>query len=415
LLAALMNGLKPQQSAKFLRDFRMSARAILALAAMVACALPALAQHIQVTAPHAVLMDFKTGSILFSRGADEPLSPANMAKLMTLAVVFGELKSGKITLDTEYQVSNHAWRTGGAPSGMSTMFAALRSRIRVEDLITGVAVLSGNDAAIVLAEGIAGSEQAFVKRMNEYAVKLGLATARFRNATGVQHAEQRISARDLMKLASHLIREYPDYYKYFKVPEMTWSKIKQSNRNPLLGSSLGVDGLLTGSTKENGYGFVASADNNTQRLIVVVQGSRSEKDRMEDARRLLDWGFRAFADRLLLTGSNEVARASVYGGTQGSVALNAKSDLHILSLQGTNERFTARVVYEGPLRAPIVKGTEVAKLRVFRGDQIAYEAPLFAAEDVPLGSIFGRAYDSAYEFVASFARSVMRKVFTRNS
>jgi D-alanyl-D-alanine carboxypeptidase (penicillin-binding protein 5/6) len=411
-----MTGLRTQQSARFPGDFRMLARASLALAAMVACAPPAQAQSIQVTAPHAVLMDFETGSILYSRGADEPLPPANIAKLMTLAVVFGELKSGKITLDTEFQVSNYAWRTGGAPSGMSTMFAALRSRIRVEDLIIGVAALSGNDGAIVLAEGIAGSEQAFVRRMNEYATKLALTSARFHNATGAQHPEQRISARDLMKLAAHLIREYPDYYKYFKVPEMTWSKIKQSNRNPLLGSSsLGVDGLITGSTKESGYGFVASADNNGQRLIVVVQGSRSEKDRVEDARRLLDWGFRAFGDRLLITGSNEVARASVYGGTQGTVALTAKNDLHILSLLGTNERFTARVVYEGPLRAPIVKGSEVAKLRVFRGDQIAYEAPLFAAEDVPLGGLFGRAFDSAYEFVASVARSAMRKVFTRNS
>lgn len=387
---------------------------MLALLAALAFALPAHAQHVQVTAPHVLLLDFKTGSILFSRGADEPLQPANMAKLMTLAVVFDELKRGKIRLDTEFPVSNHAWRTGGAPSGTSTMFAAVRTNIRVEDLIIGAAVVSGNDAAIVLAEGIAGNEKAFAARMNELAAKLGLTTARFTNPTGAG-TDQRISARDLAKLSAHLIREYPEYYKYFKVAEITWSKIKQANRNPLLSSQLGVDGLVTGSTRESGYGFAASAEQNGQRLIVVVHGAKSEKDRTEDARRLLDWGFRSFSDRLLFTGANQLAHASVYGGAQSSVPVVARNDVHILSLQGTNERFIARVVYEGPLRAPIAKGAEIAKLRVYRGDQIAYETPLYAAEDVAAGSIFGRAFDSAYEFVAGLVRAGARKVFSRNS
>lgn len=397
------------------RHFRLQTIALLALAAPLVLALPAHAQTVHLTSPHIVLMDLKTGSILYSRAADEPLPPANMAKLMTLAVVFGELKSGKLTLDTEFPVSNHAWRTGGAPSGASTMFAAVRSRIRVEDLIIGAAAVSGNDAAIVLAEGIAGSEQAFAARMNEYAAKLGLASARFRNPTGAQHDEQRISARDLAKLATHIVREYPDYYKYFKVPEITWSKIKQANRNPLLGSSLGVDGFVTGSTKESGFGFVASAEQNGQRLIAVVHGAKSDKDRTEDARRALDWGFRAFGDRLLFSGANQIARASVYGGAQSTVALIGKNDIHVLSLQSTTERFTARVVYEGPLRAPIAKGTEVAKLRVYRGDQLAHEAPLYAAEEVATGGILGRAFDSAYEFVAGLIRAGVRKAFTRNS
>jgi D-alanyl-D-alanine carboxypeptidase (penicillin-binding protein 5/6) len=360
-------------------------------------------------------MDFKTGSILYSRAAEEPLQPANMAKLMTLAVVFGELKSGKLSLDTEFRVSNHAWRTGGAPSGTSTMFAAVRSNIRVEDLVIGAAVVSGNDAAIVLAEGIAGSEQAFAARMNEYAAKHGFTSARFRNPTGAANTEQHISARELAKLAAHLIREYPAYYKYFQVPEITWSKIKQSNRNPMFGSSLGVDGLMTGSTKESGYGFVASAEQNGQRLIAVVHGAKSEKDRTEDVRRLLDWGFRAFGDRLLFTGSNEIAHASVYGGAKGSVPLIGKGDIHVLSLQGTNERFTARVVYEGPLRAPVMKGAEVAKLRLYRGDQIAHEAPLYAGEDIAAGGVFGRAFDSVYEFVGGLLRAGVRKLLTRNS
>jgi D-alanyl-D-alanine carboxypeptidase (penicillin-binding protein 5/6) len=402
------------QPSAFSRGYRTTRILMFALAGILGFASPARAQHVQVTAPHVVLLDFKTGSILFSRSADEPLQPANMAKLMTLAVVFEELKRGKIRLDTEFPVSNHAWRTGGAPSGTSTMFAAVRTNIRVEDLIIGTAVVSGNDAAIVLAEGISGSEKAFTASMNELAAKVGLTTARFTNPTGAG-SDQRISARDLAKLSAHLIREYPDSYKYFKVAEITWSKIKQANRNPLLSSQLGVDGLVTGSTRESGYGFAASAEQNGQRLIVVVHGAKSEKDRTEDARRLLDWGFRSFSDRLLFTGSNQLAHASVYGGAQSSVPVVARNDVHILSLQGTNERFIARVVYEGPLRAPIAKGAEIAKLRVYRGDQIAYETPLYAAEDVAAGSIFGRAFDSAYEFVAGLVRAGARKIFSRNS
>lgn len=385
------------------------------LAAITFPAITLAQQPVGVTAPHVVLMDMKSGSILFSRGAEEPLYPASIAKLMTLAVVFNDLKTGKLTLDTEFPVSAHAWRTGGAPSGTSTMFAAVRSRIRVEDLIIGTAVVSANDGAIILAEGISGSEQAFAVRMNARAAELGLTTARFRNPTGFHHPDQRISARDLAKLAAHIIRDHPDYYKYFAVPEITWSKIKQSNRNPLLGSSLGVDGLKTGFVKESGYGFVASAVQNGQRLIVVVHGTKSEKDRVEDARRLLDWGFRSFSERLLFSGQNPVAQASVFGGAKGSVPLVGGSDIHILSLQGVNERFTARVYYEGPLRAPIVKGAEVAKLRVYRGDQIALEAPLYAAEDVAPGGLFGRAFDASYEFVGGLIRAAMRKVLTRGS
>lgn len=407
--------LYPHGSTGLRREPGSRKTAALALVALTALVLPARAQNVTVTAPNVVLMDFATGSILYSRSADDPIQPANMAKLLTLAVVFGELKRGRITLDTEFPVSNRAWRTGGAPSGASTMFAAVRSRIRVEDLIIGAAVVSGNDAAIVLAEGIAGSEQAFTARMNDYAAKLGLTSARFVNPTGAQHDGQRISVRDLAKLAVHLIREYPDYYRYFKVPELTWSKIKQTNRNPMLGSSLGVDGLVTGSTKDGGYGFVASAEQNSRRLVAVVNGAKSEKDRMEDTRRLLDWGLRSFGERLLFTGTNQIARASVYSGAQSSVALVGKNDIQILSLQGVNERFTARVVYEGPLRAPIAKGAEVAKLRVYRGDQLAYEAPLYAAEEVGPGSLFGRAYDSAYEFVTSLVRAGFRRVLTRNS
>lgn len=390
-------------------------RAGFTLAATLLLAEPASAQPVSVTAPHIVLMDVSSRSILFSRGAEEPLAAASLTKLMTLATVFRELKSGKISLDTEFPVSVHAWRTGGAPSGTSTMFAAVRSHVRVEDLVIGAAALAGNDACIVLAEGIAGSEQAFVPRMNAYAAALGMVSARFESPTGLPPATDKISTRDLAMLAAALIRDYPDYYKYFAVPEMTWSKVKQSNKNPLLGSALGVDGLGAGYAKESGYGIVVSAVQNGQRLIAVIHGAKSEKDRTEDARRLLEWGFRSFGDRLLFSSRSQIAYASVYGGAQGSVPLMGKADIHILAQQGTNERFTAKVVYQGPLRAPIAKGAEVATLRVFRGDQIALEVPLYAAEDVATGSLLGRAMDSAYEFAAGLVRAAVRRVFTRNS
>ncbi len=377
--------------------------------------LAAFAQPQNISAEHVVLMDLQSNSVLFSRGADDAVHPASMTKLMTLAVVFDELKAGKLKLDTEFPVSVHAWRTGGAPSGTATMFAAVRSNIRVEDLIIGAAAVAGNDACIILAEGISGSEAAFADRMNRRAAELGLTTARFRNPTGFPHPEQKMSVRDLATLAAYIIREHPAYYKYFAVPEITWSKVKQSNRNPLFGSSLGVDGFTAGHDEQSGYGFVSSAVQNGRRLIAVVHGAKSEKDRLEDTRRLLDWGFRAFSDRLVFTNKSPIAHASVFGGASGSVALVGANDIHILSLQSGGERFTARVYYEGPLRAPVKKGAEVAKLRIYRGDQVALEAPLYAADDVPAGGIAGRAFDATYEYVGNLMRAGLRKLLARGS
>jgi D-alanyl-D-alanine carboxypeptidase (penicillin-binding protein 5/6) len=391
-----------------------TAAAAFAAAVPLVLATPALAQP-AVSSPHAILMDYKTGSILFEKKSDEALYPASLAKLMTLAVVFRELQTGKINLDTEFVVSLHAWRTGGAPSSGSKMFAALKSRIRVEDLIIGAAVVSGNDACIVMAEGVAGNEQAFAARMNAHARELGLTTARFRNPTGMHHAEQVISPRDLARLAAHIIRTYPDYYKYFKVPELTWSKVRQTNRNPLLDTNVGADGMKTGFNKESGYGIVGSAEQNGQRLIVVVQGSRTEKERLEDAKRLLDWGFKGFGERLLFSANKPLVYAKVFGGTEGAVPLVGKQDIHLLAQEGSNDRLLARVYYEGPLRAPIVKGAEVAKLRVFRANQLVLEAPLYTGADIPEGGLIGRAIDAATEFAGGLIRSAFRKVFSRSS
>lgn len=382
---------------------------------LLAAPVSAQSPTVNVSSPYAVLVDYESGTVLYERKPDEAVPPASMAKLMTMAVVFRELKAGRITLDTEFPVSIYAWRTGGAPSGGSTMFAALKSNIRVEDLIRGAVVVSGNDACIILAEGIGRSEAAFAEQMNSLAREVGLTSAQFRNSSGLHHPDQKISVRDLAKLAAHIIRTYPDYYKYYRVPEFTWSKIRQSNRNPLLSLSIGADGLKTGFVKESGYGIVGSAEQNGQRLIVVVNGAKTEKERVDDAKRLIEWGFRAFDSKLLFSRGTTVAYAKVFGGASGSVPLVGKGDINLQTLRGANERLLARVYYTGPLRAPIAKGAEVARLRVFRGEQIALDVPLFAGEDVAQGGIVGRAFDAASEFAIGLIRDGFKKALSRSS
>ncbi|HMN51186.1 MAG TPA: D-alanyl-D-alanine carboxypeptidase family protein [Xanthobacteraceae bacterium] len=379
-------------------------------------ALPAHAQTpVTVTSPHAVLLDLTTRTVLYERRANETVQPGSLAKLMTAALVFQDLKANQTTLDTTFQVSLHAWRTGGAPSTGSKMFAALRSNIRIEDLVTGLVVLNGNDAAIVLAEGTSGSEAEFVKRMNARAKELGLTSAVFRNPTGREDDTQKISPRDLAFLSAHIIREYPQYYKYFAIQEFTWSKIKQGNRNPLLPLSLGADGMMIGQVKDGGYSLVGSAEQNGERLVVVVAGSRSERERIDDARRLLDWGFKSFEPKRIFSGNRVVANVRVFGGEKGSVAVVSRTDVNLRSQRGATERLNVRVVYEGPLQAPIRRGAEVAKVRVSRAQQLVLEAPLYAAEDVGIGSTWSRAWDGAYELTAALVRGAFGKLFSRRS
>ena len=234
------------------------------------------------TAPYVMLMDAATGTVLFEKYADTPTPPSSMTKLMTAEIVFNELKQGHIKLDTEYMTSENAWRRGGAPSHTSSMFLPIHSRSRVEDLIQGAVVQSGNDACITLAEGLAGNERAFAEKMNARARELGLQKSNFANSTGLPDAAQKMSVRDLAKLARHIIHTYPDYYKYFGETEFTWNKIRQQNRNPLMTMNIGADGLKTGFTVDGGYGLVGSAVQNGTRLIVVVNGLKSAKERGDE-------------------------------------------------------------------------------------------------------------------------------------
>ncbi|HEX5778770.1 MAG TPA: D-alanyl-D-alanine carboxypeptidase family protein [Xanthobacteraceae bacterium] len=390
-------------------------RCVMALfsAGAIALAFPAHAQfqpNFQINASHAILVDHESGTVLFEKNPDEPWPPASLAKLMTMEIVFNEIKNGELKLEEELVVSVDAWRRGGAPAGGSTMFAPVHSRIAVVDLIQGAVVQSGNDACIVFAESIAGNEDLFSRMMNARAKELGLRSANFRNSTGLPDSKQVISVRDLATLASHLIRTYPEFYKFYGQPEFTWNKIRQQNRNPLLEMNIGADGLKTGYIKESGYGLVGSAVQEGQRLIVVVHGAETPKDRANDAKRLLEWGFRSFESRRLFSAGVNIAEVRVFGGDSRYVPVIGKGPIHLLSPRGGGDKFVARVHYRGPVTAPIAKGDQIARLRVMRGDNIALEVPLYAAADIGEGSLIQRALDSTTEIAGGWIRRGINKV-----
>ena len=391
-------------------------KAGLAVLALVAAAVPAAAQtQPTIAAPQAILVDYDSGTVLFERAADTPNFPPSVAKIMAMAVVFREIEEGRLSLDTEFKVSEYAWRRGGAPSGGATMFAGLNTSIKVSDLLRGAIIPSGNDATIILAEGIAGNELGFSVKMNEEAKRIGLANSSFNNSNGLSDPDQKTTARDLAKLAGFIIRNYPDLYKIYSEPDFLWNKIRQNNRNPLLGMSLGADGFQTGYLKEAGFNLVGSAVQGDQRLIVVIMGSKSEKERAEDARKLLEWGFRSFESRALFEPGQIVGEAMLYGGMSGGVPLTGTGPIKLLVPRNGDERVTARIRYEGPIHAPVQKGVELARLEVSRGDQIALEVPLVAAESVAEGPLWRRAVDGAYELVVGILRNGYAKVAARLS
>ena len=372
---------------------------------------PARAQApFQTTAPQAFLMDAETGSVLFEKNPDTLVTPASTVKIMTAELVFRELKAGRLKLDDEFTVSENAWRTGGAMARGSSMFAALNSRVRVEDLIRGLVVVSGNDAAIILAEGIAGTEQAFADRMTKRAAELGLSHLTFRNAWGKDDPGQKVSARDMALLAAQIIKTYPEFYSYFGEREFVWSKIRQQNRNPLLGMGLGADGLKTGNIDEaSGYGLVGSAVQNEQRLVLAIYGLRNAKDRSEEARKIIQWGFRSFETKAVLAAGENVGSARLYGGEQMSVSLVTPGPVRVLVPRGATERLTAKIVYQGPIMAPVRDGAELARLKIYRGSALALDSPLVAGEAVQTGPIHRRAFDAGLELGQSLFRTYVLK------
>ena len=347
-------------------------------------------------AKHAILMDADANLVLFEKDADTLAPPASMSKLMTLAIVFRELKAGRINLDTEFKVSEHAWRTGGAPSGGSAMFAPLNTGVTVSDLIQGITVQSGNDSAIILAEGIGGTEDAFAKQMTEYGRTIGLQKSTFVNATGLPAEGHLMTVRDLATLAHHLIYTYPEYYHFFGQKEFKYrDKFTFHNRNPLVAADIGVDGMKTGFIKESGYGLVASAKRADQRLILVVGGLESAKDREAEARKLLDWGFKSFKPFRLFDEGQTVSDALVWGGTQHYVPLVGDGNINIILPASATGKVSASIVYNGPIKAPIHKGDQVAVLRVTSAEsQATNEIPLYAGDDIGQSNFAMRGLDS---------------------
>ena len=377
--------------------FAVLAAGATGLSAPASAATKAPAGVFDTKAKHAILMNVDADLIFYEKDADTLMSPASMSKLMTLAVVFRELKAGHIKLDDQFKVSEHAWREGGAPSGSSAMFAPLNSTVSVEDLIRGVTVQSGNDACIILAEGISGSEDAFVKEMNKYAKEIGLTKSHFENSTGLPADGHVMTARELALLADYLIKDYPEYYHYFGEKEFVYGKWRFTNRNPLVFEDLGVDGLKTGFIEDAGYGLVASAVRDNQRVILVVSGLNTKKEREEEPRKLLEWGFKSFKPYRLFDRGEKVSDALVWGGTRHYVPLVGNENIDIILPFNTSGQVTARIVYDGPIKAPIHKGDQVATLRVTAADTKATnDIPLYAGEDVGQSNFAMRGLDSLF-------------------
>jgi D-alanyl-D-alanine carboxypeptidase (penicillin-binding protein 5/6) len=285
------------------------------------------------------------------------------------------------------------------------MYAAIHSKIKLDDLLHGIIVDSANDACIAIAEGLAGNEIAFGEMLRKRAREIGLEHSNFTNATGYSDPNLRVTVRDLAQLARHIMQTYPDFYPYFAEREFTWNKIRQQNRNPLLGMGIGADGMKTGETSEAGFNLVGSAVADGLRLIVVVTGAKSDKERGDEARKLLEWGFHGFEAKVLFAEGQTIGEAKVFGGDTSYVPLIGPGTIRMMMPRNANERLIARVVYTGPVLAPISKGQTIAKLKVWRGENLALEVPLTAAEDVGTGSMSQRAMDGATELMIGLFRA----------
>ena len=364
----------------------------------------------QTSIPAAVLLDPDSDSLLFEKNGDQLVAPASLAKLMTLEYVFNEIKQGRLKLDDTFKISENAWRKGGAPSHGSTMFAAIHSDVKVDDLIHGIIVDSANDACIAIAEGLAGNETAFGALLTKRAREIGLEKSTFTNAEGYPDPNLRVTAREMAELARYIMQTYPDFFPYFAEREFTWNNIRQQNRNPLLGMGIGADGMKTGETAEAGFNLVGTAVQDNFRLIVVVTGAKSDKERADEAKKMLEMGFHGFEAKVLFAEGQNIGGAKVFGGDRSYVPLLAPGIVKVMMPRNSNERLLARIVYTGPVPAPITKGQPIGKLMVWRGENLALEVPLTAAEDVGTGTMSQRAMDGATELMIGLFKAGVNKL-----
>ncbi|CUS43264.1 MAG: D-alanyl-D-alanine carboxypeptidase family protein [Pseudomonadota bacterium] len=372
-----------------------------ALAIVLACPGVAAAPDFPTPAPVAFLQDLSTGAILYSKDPDRRMPPASMAKMMTVYVAFDLIRSGELKLDKQIEVSPDTWKKWHGPAAGSTMFLSPGEKVSVENLLKGIVTLSGNDACVVLAEGISGTEEAFANLMNQRAAKLGLTNSHFGNSNGwPDNGVTYVTARDLAKLAAATIQDHPQLYKkFYSLPNFTWGKtlgagadITQANRDPLLGRVAGADGLKTGHTEEAGYGFTGSAQQNGRRLVMVMAGLTSSNQRIEESVKFMNWGFRAWQSKPLVTKGRKVETAEVQLGDSRTVGLVAPANLTATLPAGVSPDIQLRVVYDGPIKAPIKAGQHIADLVVTTPDMQPQRLPLVAETDVGEAGFFGRAW-----------------------
>lgn len=364
---------------------------------MMACVIQA--QAYETSARNAILMDFDTGEYLFENNITESVPPASMSKLMTVYILMSKIKDGSIKLDDTFSVSENAWRKGGAATGGSTMFLSIGDNVTVENIIKGIVIQSGNDACIVVAENISGSEEDFAVLMNKTAKNLGLKNSSFANSTGLPHPDQKMSMEDLAILSRHIIKEFPDLYHYFSEKEFTYNNIKQGNRNPLLYSMKGADGLKTGHTEEAGFCLAASATKGNRRLIEVMSGMSSNKERSEESERMMSWGFREFNNYKIFSKGQKIATANVWYGTEKSVDLTVAEDVLKTVHLSKTEKIKATAEFDQPINAPVQAGQKIGTLKIEIDGQNPLEIPLVADKNVSKVGLLGRLWFNVKYFV----------------
>ena len=344
---------------------------------LFAYANPSIADNLKTKAKQAILIDYDTGTVLFEKNADQRMPTSSMSKVMTIYMVFEALKDGQLALDDQMQVSEKAWRKGG-----SKMFVEVNKRVKVEDLIRGVLVQSGNDATIVLAEGLAGTEKSFAQAITAKAKELGMKNSNFTNASGWPDKDHYSTARDLSILAKAVMTNFPDFYHFFGEKEFTYNNITQKNRNPLLYRGIGADGMKTGHTNIGGYGLIGSGTKNGRRVILVANGMLSEKDRAQESAKLLEWGLRGFKNQTLFKAGEVIEAAEVFMGNAKIVDLVAEDDVHVTLPTLSQKDISVSVKYNGPIQAPIAKGEHIATLVLESPGMAAREYPLYAYSGV---------------------------------
>lgn len=347
-------------------------------------------QAIETKAKNLILMDYDTGQYLYAKDAEKMIPTASMSKLMTVYMIFEKLKDGSLSLDDTFTVSENAWRKGGAASGSSTMFLNIGEKVRVGDLIQGIIIQSGNDACIVAAENISGSEEDFARAMMDKAQKLGLHNSSFANATGWPHPDQKMSVEDLAKLARIIIKRFPEYYYLFSERNYTHNNIRQGNRNPLLYSMPEADGLKTGHTEEAGFCLVGSAKRGDRRLIGVMSGLASNKERSEEAEKIMNWGFREFDNYKILKQGQKVAELPVWFGTEKNVDLLVNEDVLRTVKKNKASKVKMTAVYDKPVKAPVKQGDKLGFVRVEVPGAETVEVPLIANKDIQKIGWFGK-------------------------